>query len=110
MVMSSVMPFTVAMTMTKSLLQCVWYEGKPCFSNRVLAPSELQTYPDLQPPRPWLDHLLGCLPQGAANLCRFVPVRSSQTRAWGCKFVHVCFGVLGRLVQVGANLDGFGAL
>ena len=36
---------------------------------------------------------------------RFVPVLSSQTRAWGREFVHVCFGLLGRLVQVGANLE-----
>ena len=27
----------------------------------------------------------------------------------GREFVHVCFGLLARLVQVGANLDGFGA-
>ena len=103
-------------------------------------------------------------------MCRFVPVRSSQKRAWGRESIHalifvsllfrisllywysrnallfcllfqdfssseemknpcflvgfpcvfsrkqgkedqdVCFGVLGRLVQVGANLDGFGVL
>ena len=34
-------------------------------------------------------------------MCRFVPVRSSQTRAWGREFVHVCLGRLGPLVQVG---------
>ena len=48
-------------------------------------------------------------PRGGANLCRFVPVRSLQTRASGREFVHVCFGLLGPLVQVGANSDGFGA-
>ena len=31
-------------------------------------------------------------------------------RAWGRESVHVYFGLSGRLVQVGANLDGFGAL
>ena len=31
-------------------------------------------------------------------------------RSWGREFVHVCSGLLGRLAQVGANLDGFGAL
>ena len=31
-------------------------------------------------------------------------------RVWGREFVHACFGLLGRLVQVGANLEGFGAL
>ena len=39
------------------------------------------------------------------NLCGFVPVQSSQTRAWGREFVHVCFGLLRRLMQVGANMD-----
>ena len=43
-------------------------------------------------------------------VCRFVRVRSSQTRAWGREFVHVCFCLLGFLVQVGANLDGLGAV
>ena len=71
--------------------------------------SKLQTYPNLHPP-PRVGPALGCLPRGGANLCRFVPVRSSQKRAWGREFVHVCFGLLGRVVQVGANLDGFGAL
>ena len=71
--------------------------------------SGLQTYPNLHPPPP-VGPSLGCLPRGGANLCRFVPVQSTQTRAWAREFVHVCFGLLGRLVQVGANLDGFGAL
>ena len=31
-------------------------------------------------------------------------------RASGREFVHVCFGLLGPLVRVGANSDGFGAL
>ena len=43
-------------------------------------------------------------------MCRFVPVRSLQTRASGREFVHVCFGLLAPLVQVGANSDGFRAL
>ena len=54
--------------------------------------------------------VLGFLPRGGANLCRFVPVRSLQTRASWREFVHVCFGLLGPFVQVGANSDGFGAL
>ena len=32
-------------------------------------------------PRPRVGSSLGCLPRGGANLCRFVPVRSSQTKA-----------------------------
>ena len=71
--------------------------------------SGLQTYPNLYPPPP-VGPPLGCFPRGGANLCRFVPVRCSQTRASGRQFVHVRFGLLGRLVQVGANLGGFGAL
>ena len=72
--------------------------------------SELQTnLPELHPPLP-VGPSVGCLPRGGANLGRFVPVRSSQTRAWGREFVHACFGLLGHLVQVGANLDWFGAL
>ena len=68
--------------------------------------SGLQTYPNLHPP-PRVGPPLGCLPRGGANLCRFVPVRSLQRRASGREFVHVCFGLLGPLVQVGANSDGF---
>ena len=41
---------------------------------------------------------------------RFVPVRSSQKRASGRKLVHVSYGLLGHLMQVGANLGGVGAL
>ena len=67
-----------------------------------------KTYPNLHPP-PRVGPPLGRLPRGVANLCRFVPVRSLQTSASGREFVHVCFGLLGRLVQVGANSDGFGA-
>ena len=70
--------------------------------------SGLQTYPNLHPP-PRVGPPLGCLPRGGANLCRFVPVRSLLTRASGREFAHVCFGLLGPLVQVGANSDGFGA-
>ena len=71
--------------------------------------SGLQTYPNLHPP-PRVGPPLGSLPRGGANLCRFAPVRGLQTRASGREFVHVCFGLLGPLVQVGANSDGFGAL
>ena len=65
--------------------------------------------PNLHPP-PRVGPPLGSLPRGGANLGRFVPVRSLQTRASGREFVHVCFGLLGPLMQVGANSDGFGAL
>ena len=65
--------------------------------------SGLQTYPNLHPPP-----AVGVFHEGVANLCRFVPVRSSQTRAWGREFVHVLVLILGRLVQVGANLDSAG--
>ena len=41
--------------------------------------SGLQTYPNLVGPS------LAFLPRRGANLCRFVPVRSSQTRAWGTR-------------------------
>ena len=71
--------------------------------------SRLQTYPNLHPPLR-VGPPLKYLPGEGANLCRFVPVWTSQTRAWGREFVHVCFGLLGPLVQVGANSDGFGAL
>ena len=71
--------------------------------------SGLQTYPNLHPP-PRVGPPLRSLPRGGANLCRFVPVRSLQTRASGREFVHGCFGLLGPLVQAGANSDGFGAL
>ena len=74
-----------------------------------LSPSSKQTYPNLHPPLR-VGPPLGCLPREGANLCRFVPVRSLQTRAWGREFVHVCFGLLVPLVQVGVNLDGLGAL
>ena len=55
--------------------------------------SALQTYPNLQPPLR-VGPPLGYLPRGGANLCRFVPVRSLQTRASGREFVHVCFRLL----------------
>ena len=76
--------------------------------NRGLRISGLQTYPNLHPP-PRVGPPLGCFPRWGANLCRFVPVRSIQTRASGREFVHICFGLLGPLMQVGANSDGFGA-
>ena len=28
----------------------------------------------------------------------------------GARIMHVCFGLLGRLMQVGAHVDGFGDL
>ena len=71
--------------------------------------SGLQTYPNLHLPLR-VGPPPGCLPRGGANLCRFVPVRSLQTRASGREFVHVCFGLFGPLMQVGAKSDGFGAL
>ena len=52
---------------------------------------ELQTYLNLHPSLP-VGPSLGCLPQGGANLCRFVPIRSSRTRVWEREFVHVRFG------------------
>ena len=73
-----------------------------CFYNPLEVLRGLQTYPNLHPPLR-VGPPLGCLPRGGANLCRFVPVRSLQTRASGREFVHVCFGLLGPLVQVGAN-------
>ena len=56
-------------------------------------------YPNLHPAPP-VGPGLGCFPRGGENLCRFVPVQSSPKRAWGREFVHVCFGLLGSLVQV----------
>ena len=43
-------------------------------------------------------------------MCRFLRVQNARKRAWGA---NLCMSVLvfwGGLVQVGANLDGLGAL
>ena len=61
-----------------------------------------QTYLNLPPPLregAWL----GCLPWGSVNWCGLF-LFGAHRRA------HVCFGLLGRLLQVGADLDGLGAL
>ena len=53
----------------------------------------LQTYPNLHPPLRvgrW-----GVFHEGGANLCRFVPVWSSQTRAWGGRISTCLFWSFG---------------
>ena len=68
--------------------------------------SGLQTYPSLHPPPAAGRSSAGVF---AMRGCEFVYIRSSQMRAWEHEFVHVCFGLLGLLVQVVSNLDAFGA-
>ena len=69
--------------------------------------SGLQTYPNLHPPLR-VGPLVGCLPRRGANLCRFVPARSSQMRARGanlCMFVLVFWGVSCRWVRIWKGLE-----
>ena len=79
--------------------------------DRLVLFSELQTYPNLHPP-PRVDPPLGCLPQRVQFCVGLFSVRSSHCGGGfrGANSYMFCFGQLGRLVQVGANLGGFGAL
>ena len=92
------------------LNEIVWFSRTPPLPRISRASTGSKPTPILQPPPP-VGPPLGRLPRGGAGLCRFVPVRSSQTRAWGREFVHVCFWSSGApRAGIGANLDGFGAL
>ena len=99
-------------TIPTHVLRPRWIPTHKRANGSLITPTKFQRAPNLPefaPPGASRSSARGLL-RGCADLCRFVPVWSSQTRAWGREFVHVCCGLLGPLVQVGANLDGFGAL
>ena len=70
-------------------LECLLVEVRAVVDLEVVLES-----PNLHPPL-LVGPPQGCLARGGANLCRFVPVQSLQTRVSGREFVHVRVGLWG---------------